>query len=113
MSSVAFMYAADFSPARSASYSASLFDAGKPRLIACSTTRPSGEMRTMPSPAPCRLDAPSTKSFHISPTNNFQQVEGSDDALGSSRLLMSSSGSIVAVCPLPSDGPKSLVASES
>ncbi|CAL2259803.1 unnamed protein product [Prunus armeniaca] len=39
-------------PASNASYSTSLFEAGKPSVIACSSKVPSGVMMTTPAPAP-------------------------------------------------------------
>ncbi|XXG59195.1 hypothetical protein AAC387_Pa04g1318 [Persea americana] len=47
----------------SASYSASLLDALKPSVRACSMTRPSGDWRTMPAPALLDVEDPSTKTF--------------------------------------------------
>ncbi|GMP99666.1 hypothetical protein CsSME_00047055 [Camellia sinensis var. sinensis] len=85
---MAFMRSADFKLTSNASYSASLLDAGKPRLTAYSIVRPSSEMMTMPNPALCLLDTPSMK------------MEGSDDVLGSEALLMPSSSVCCLCAPL-------------
>ncbi|CAL9012811.1 unnamed protein product [Prunus brigantina] len=45
---------------------ASLFEAGKPSVIACSSRVPSGVMMTTPAPAPFWFDAPSTRNCHMS-----------------------------------------------
>ncbi|CAL2272096.1 unnamed protein product [Prunus armeniaca] len=51
-------------PARSASYSASLFDARNWNWRAYSIVMPLGDTSTRPAPHPCRLDAPSTCNAH-------------------------------------------------
>ncbi|CAL9000063.1 unnamed protein product, partial [Prunus brigantina] len=64
-----FLIASSFArrrPASNASYSASLFEAGKPSVIACSNKVPSGVMMTTPAPAPFWFDAPSTRNCHTS-----------------------------------------------
>ncbi|CAL9017385.1 unnamed protein product [Prunus brigantina] len=64
-----FLIASSFAkrrPASNASYSASLFEAGKPSVIACSNKVPSGVMMTTPAPAPFWFDAPSTHNCHMS-----------------------------------------------
>ncbi|KAI5339652.1 hypothetical protein L3X38_018924 [Prunus dulcis] len=53
-------------PVSNASYSASLFEAGKPSVIACSNRVPSGVTMTTPAPAPFWFDAPSTRSYYMS-----------------------------------------------
>ncbi|CAL8996301.1 unnamed protein product, partial [Prunus brigantina] len=64
-----FLIASSFAkrrPASNASYSASLFEAGKPSVMACSNKVPSGVVMTTPAPAPFWFDAPSTRNCHMS-----------------------------------------------
>ncbi|CAL2278332.1 unnamed protein product [Prunus armeniaca] len=64
-----FLIASSFAkrrPASNASYSASMFEAGKPSVIACSNKVPSGVMMTTPASAPFWFDAPSTRNCHVS-----------------------------------------------
>ncbi|XXG63070.1 hypothetical protein AAC387_Pa05g1339 [Persea americana] len=58
--------------AMSASYSASLLDALKPSVRACSMTRPSGDWRTMPAPALLDVEDPSTKTFQDESRSSLQ-----------------------------------------
>ncbi|MCI46298.1 hypothetical protein A2U01_0067538, partial [Trifolium medium] len=53
-------------PARKASYSAWLFDAGKDNDRETSIMVPASFSRMIPAPAPVELDAPSTKMVHLS-----------------------------------------------
>ncbi|KAI5313615.1 hypothetical protein L3X38_042791 [Prunus dulcis] len=53
-------------PVSNASYSASLFEVGKPRVIACSNRVPSRVVMTTPAPAPFWFDAPATRNCHMS-----------------------------------------------
>uniref|UniRef100_A0A2N9ISS5 Uncharacterized protein n=1 Tax=Fagus sylvatica TaxID=28930 RepID=A0A2N9ISS5_FAGSY len=55
---------AEFNPAKTASYSASLFDALKLSRIDCSITVSSDVIMTTPVPDPLALEAPSTYIFH-------------------------------------------------
>ncbi|CAL2257684.1 unnamed protein product [Prunus armeniaca] len=52
--------------ASNASYSALLFETGKPSVIFCSNRVPSGVVMTTPAPAPFQFDAPSTRNCHMS-----------------------------------------------
>ncbi|CAL9007961.1 unnamed protein product, partial [Prunus brigantina] len=64
-----FLIASSFAkrrPASNALYSASLFEAGKPSVIACSNKVPSGVVMTTPAPAPFWFDTPSTRNCHMS-----------------------------------------------
>ncbi|KAI5335157.1 hypothetical protein L3X38_025290 [Prunus dulcis] len=54
------------SPVSSAWYSASLFEAGKPSVIACSNKVPSGVIMTTLAPTPFWFDASSTRNCHMS-----------------------------------------------
>lgn len=54
------------SPVSNASYSASLFQARKPSVMACSNRVSSRVIMTMPTPAPLRFDAPSMCNYHKS-----------------------------------------------
>ncbi|KAI5328166.1 hypothetical protein L3X38_027562 [Prunus dulcis] len=53
-------------PASNASYSASLFEAGKPSVIACSNRVPSRVVMTTLAQAPFWFDALSTRNCHMS-----------------------------------------------
>ncbi|CAL2266495.1 unnamed protein product [Prunus armeniaca] len=53
-------------PSSNASYSASLFETGKPSVVACSSRVPSGVMMTTPAPTHFWFDAPSTHNCHMS-----------------------------------------------
>ena len=53
-------------PARIASYSVSLLDAGKPNRIACSILSPTGALSAKPILAPVCREVPSTLRIHQS-----------------------------------------------
>ena len=53
-------------PDRMASYSASLFEAGKSRRMDCSSHSPFGALRRSPTPDPDEWEAPSTCRDHQS-----------------------------------------------
>ncbi|KAL0413178.1 UNVERIFIED_CONTAM: hypothetical protein Sradi_1519500 [Sesamum radiatum] len=53
-------------PATKALYSALLFEALKPNLIANSKSSPSGEVMTIPAPLPWMVEDPSTCNNHFS-----------------------------------------------
>ena len=57
---------ARFSPDRMASYSTSLFAAGNPSRMACSSCSPVGDCSRSPTPNPDNQEAPSTCKVHHS-----------------------------------------------
>ena len=71
--------AARHNPDRMASYSASLFEAGKSRRMDCFSRSPVGALRRSLNPAPDEREAPSTcRDRQSSEIDSFVRVESSD-----------------------------------
>ena len=63
-------------PDKMASYSASLFDAGNPSRMACSSCSPVGDCSSSPTPNPDDREAPSTRKVHRSSLSGFPSRAG-------------------------------------
>ena len=69
---------------KTASYSTSLLDAGKPRVKDYSMMNPSGVVRTIPMPAPLLFEAPLTFRTHPSSWSEYSMVPRVKSAMKSS-----------------------------
>jgi hypothetical protein len=88
-------------PCRRASYSASLFEALKPNLTACSNSSPPGDIRTIPKPEPLEFASPSTYNVHPFFSKIRSTPLGCSSMVG--RLLFSGANLVMksaSTCPL-------------